>query len=130
MFIVVLTISREMPSFQFWHAIYFFQDRRYYALLFSQAKSNHSLHCSEKWAKWNGVEVSSIMIPAGCLRGDEEPGRIYQGLEIAFHLFKLTSRNPDSRRPIYPGLYVSMADCYHPFCPSSLFTVRGSNAAR
>lgn len=58
-----------------------------------RAKSINS-HCSEKWAKWNGAEGPSIMIPARYLRGDEEPARIHWGPGVAFHLRKLTSRNP------------------------------------
>lgn len=58
-------------------------------------------------------------------------GSMLQGREVAFHLFKLTSRNPDSRWTIGSSLCVTMAHGYlsasYQFCTPSPLTVGESS---
>lgn len=58
-------------------------------------------------------------------------GSMLQGREVAFHLFNLTSRNPDSRWTIGSSLCVTVADgclsASYPFCTPSPLTVGESS---
>lgn len=103
-FIVILAINREFLSRV--HTLFFFPKQALFhtALFSSKIPQFSSLLWKVGHVEWSRWRYHPSWFLSGVFEEMRKKKNIHQGWETAFHLFILTSRNPDSRWTICSNL--------------------------